>query len=165
MVITKDYRLVDRNDVDVWIEFGNKGHIYEMRSGKYFGFTDKVRAQLETARGKIYSILPYRVRNLVVTREDRAKRGRDLVLKVKLAAEGEVGKNDVHLIRVRVTSPDGKKVTALQRLVLIRGGAGEIRLPLAYDDAPGRWTVYLKDTATGIQNEVYFTLDTLVASK
>ena len=158
VVITKDYQLADRNDVGVWVKFGNRGHIYEMRSGEYFGYTDKVQMQLQPTRGKVYSILPYRVGEIVIPQKGQATRGQDLVLKVRLATEGEVGKDDLHLIRVSVTSPNGKEVTALRRLVLIRGGTGEIQLPVAYDDAPGRWTVQLKDAATGIQKDVYFTL-------
>jgi hypothetical protein len=132
------------------------GHVYEMRSGKYMGHTDHVQDRLEPTRAKVYSVLPYKVLGLNADIAGKVERGGDLVLRMSLAVEGEVGMKDMHLIRISVTSPDGQEVIALRRLAKIYGGTGEIRLPLAYGDPAGGWKVTLQDSATGISCDIPF---------
>lgn len=159
VVVTKDYELADQSTAGVDIDFGTKGHIYEMRSGKYCGFIDKVSADLEPAKGKVFAILPYRLLGINATSGGTIKRGTDLVLKISLGTYGKIGKDDIHLLRVAVTAPDGKEVTSLRRLAAISGGQGEIRFPVAYDDARGTWKVRMKDTATGMTKEFIYRLN------
>ena len=71
---------------------------------------------------------------------------------------GGGARNDMHLLRVNVIAPDGREVTALRRLVKIYGGQGEVRLPVAFNDPVGKWTVQVKDTATGINKSVTYVL-------
>jgi hypothetical protein len=157
VLTTKDYQLADRAKAAVEIKFGREGHIYDVREGKYCGFADRVATELEPTYGKVFSVLPYRVRKIRAERRGQAKRGEDLVLSVTLVADGTIGQNEKHYLRVSVTGPEGKEVKALRRFVGIAAGKGEIRLPIAYDDPPGRWTIGLKDTATGIECRVpYF---------
>jgi hypothetical protein len=101
--------------------------------------------------------MPYRVKRLDLDAAG-AVRGEDLVVKVSLVTAGEPGPTDLSLLRVKVTDPAGREVTALRRTVELRGGRGEIRLPLAWDDAPGKWTVAVRDTATGVARNVTYRL-------
>ena len=153
LVACKDYQLVDQAPARVDLSFGPAAHVYDARSGRYLGRISSVRDTLQPTRGKVYSLLPYQVRGLGA-RAGRAARGQDLVVDVKMATSAPVGPDDLHVLRVSVISPGGKEVTALRRLASIRGGAGQVLLPLAHDDAPGRWTVRLQDTATCVASTV-----------
>ncbi|MDD5708204.1 MAG: hypothetical protein PHR35_19975, partial [Kiritimatiellae bacterium] len=84
----------------------------------------------------------------------KVKRGEDLVANVELVADGKINDEEKHFLRVAVTGPDGKEVTALRRFVFVAAGKGEVRLPIAYDDPAGRWTIVLKDVATGLEKRL-----------
>jgi hypothetical protein len=158
VTVTRDYQLADHADLPVRLLFDQKGHIYEMRSGRYCGYGDSATTLLRTARGQVFSVLPYRVRDLRSEIGGSPRRGQDLVLQVRLATEGQVQAGETHLLRLSVKDPRGREVTALRRLATISGGLGEVRLPLAYDDPPGSWTVQLRDSATGLTREQTYRL-------
>jgi hypothetical protein len=157
VVVTKDYQLADSAPTQAVVTFPGKGHVYEMRSGKYYGYVPGVSADLVPTRGQVFTILPYRVKSLGLT-AGKAARGQDLTLQVAFATEGKPGATDLSLLRVTVTDPAGREVSALRRAVEVRGGRGDFRLPLAYGDAPGVWTVSAHDTATGLKGKVSYRL-------
>ncbi|MCE5239836.1 beta-galactosidase [bacterium] len=145
----KDYQLADQTPAKVILKLSRSGHVYEMRSGKYLGHVDyDLPAMLVPTQGQVFTILPYRVQGLTL-RPAAATRGQDLVLRAALQTEGAVGKGDLNVLQVRVTDPRGREVTALRRTVEMRGGRAEVRLPVAYGDGSGRWTVAVRDLATG----------------
>jgi len=117
-----------------------------------------VETTLETARGKVFSLLPYRVKGIRASIQGKPERGQDIVLQVRLNTDGAMREKDCHLLRVSVKGPDGKEAVSLRRLAVIYGGICEIRLPAAYDDTPGQWTICMEDTSTGIMKEVPFRL-------
>lgn len=158
VVAVKDHRLADRDAIDARIELGAKGHVYEMRSQKYLGETDRVNARLEPTCGQVFSILPYRVVDLSAKPAAEAVRGRDLPVHVRFDTTAPVGPDDQHVIRVSALRPDGREETSLRRLMVVRAGQGELCLPIAYDDAEGTWTIVLHDIATGIQRRVPYTV-------
>lgn len=158
VVATKDWQLADRSPAKVQIRFNRKGHVYEMRSGRYLGISDSIKDELPITSARAYASLPYRVKSIAATPAGQPTRGRDLVLNVRLVTDGSVAKDDLHLLRVTVTAPDGKEVTALRRKVLLSGSSGEVRLPIAYDDLPGRWLVHLRDVATGMRTDVAYAM-------
>ncbi len=158
LVVVRDYAVVDKERKEATAYFPGKAHVYEMRSGCYLGYTDRINTDLEVSRGSVFTLLPYRVRRLAVKSPSRVERGQNLVLPVTIQADGKIGKGDIHLLRVKVFRPDGQEITALRRLVKISGGVGEVTLPLAFNDSSGRWLIHLADTATGVSTEVPFWL-------
>lgn len=167
LVAAKDYAVADRAPSPVEIILEEPAHVYDALAGRYLGFMDRFKDTFETARGKVYSLLPYEVKGLTARARTgwldwltgKARRGEDLTIDVSLETPGTIGPEDLHLLRVSVTGPDGSEVTALRRLVSIYGGKGEVRLPLAWTDPAGVYTVHLHDTATGHDAEVQVRLN------
>ena len=135
-------------------------YCYEVREGKYLGHTDHVQVNLETAQGHVYALLPYKVLSMTAALQSQAKRGEDVVLHTQLITQGDVhpGQKDIHLIWVSVTDPQGRQILSLQRHVPVYAGQGDIHLPIAWDDPPGKWRVTLRDAATGVAVEVTYDL-------
>jgi hypothetical protein len=154
----KDYQLADRSPTTVLMRLGRLGHVYEMRSGQYLGQTREIRATMQPTAGQVFTVLPYRVTGLALRARGHATRGQDLMLDVALRTEGTVGKDDLSVLQVTATDPSGQEVTALRRTVEMRGGKGQIALPLAFNDAPGKWTVTVRDLATGMRQTVGYAL-------
>ena len=156
IVLTKDYQLADSEPAAVTVRPTHGGHVYDAREGRYFGLTDSIQTTLKPTIGTLLTVMPYRLTALELT-SGPVVRGEDLVLQVRLVAEGEVGEDDLSVLRVRVSGPRGE-VTALRRVVTFKGAGGEIRLPLSYDDPAGRWQVSVRDTATGLTAQAAYEL-------
>ncbi len=162
LVATKDYQVVDRSPATVDIVLGEPAHVYESHGGRYLGLTSRFRETLEATRGKLYALLPYRVQSLDVRVSNglpTIQRGGDLRLDVRLLVDGVIGAEDLHLLRVSVTGPDGQEVTALRRLASMFGGGGQVLLPIAWNDPAGEYIIQVRDTATGLERGIPFTLD------
>jgi hypothetical protein len=159
VLVTKDYHLADQTPSRVTLDFNEPGYCYNIREGTYLGHGQKFDQELPATTGEAYAILPYRVEGLEIQEKQSAQPGRDLVLTVRIKAEGgDIKPDDVHLIQVSAHAPDGVEVIALRRLIALPGGKGEIRLPIAFDDAPGQWTVTLRDAASGVTADHAYTV-------
>jgi len=158
VVAGKDWQLANREAAAVGIELPMVGHVYEMRTGPYLGRTRRLATELQVARAKVLAVLPYEVQGLTAEPEDRMDRGQDLELDVRIRANGQIGQDDIHLVRVRAYAPDGTEATSLRRFEILRRGVGKIRLPIAYDDPAGEWTVRLQDQATRKSADIRFPL-------
>lgn len=158
IVVARDWQLADRAPARVRIELDEPGHVYEMRSGEYLGQVGVIPAELHVARGRVYAILPYRVEGLTADIRNEAVPGSDLVCRLQVQTDGRVGSDDIHLARCRVAGPDGEEVVCLRRNVELRGGRGTLRIPIAYDDAPGEWTVNLQLQGCGTESLVTYSL-------
>jgi len=150
VVVARDYRIADSSPLNVIIDFPGKGYVYEMSNGRYHKMTDHVTTKLIRSKGKVFAVLPYRLNRIEATVMKPSQRGKNLELQVQLLATGEIRKDELHLLRVTVTGPDKKEIIPLRRLLEIYGGKGVLRLPIAYNDQPGKWEIQLKDTATGM---------------
>ncbi|MDD5706321.1 MAG: beta-galactosidase, partial [Kiritimatiellae bacterium] len=164
LVAAKDYAVADRSPTRADIVFDGPAHVYEGRGGRYLGRHDRISDTFETARGKLYALLPYQVEAFEAKVHKgwlarRPKRGEDLRIDVKLQTSEKIGSDDLHLVRVTVVGPDGMELTALRRKVCVFGGEGVVRLPVAYDDPAGAYTVRLRDTATGLEQTIGYALD------
>ena len=60
----------------------------------------------------------------------------------------------LRVARVEVLTPAGALAEHYCGNVLVRDGRGSHRIPFALNDAAGKWTVRIKDVATGQGSEV-----------
>ncbi len=151
VAMVKDYHLVDQQPAHVTMNLAAPAYCYSIRDGAYLGHGRQFELELAPTTGQAYALLPYRVRQIEISQPQPAQRGHDLVLMVRLQAEGQIAPQDLHLLQGSVFAPDGSEAVSLRRLVPLSAGSGAVRLPIAYDDAPGRWTVKLRDIATGVE--------------
>jgi uncharacterized protein YfaS (alpha-2-macroglobulin family) len=63
---------------------------------------------------------------------------------------------DQHVFRVECTGPDGNAVPHYSRNVLAARGTTGYSIPLAVNDATGRWTVRVTDILSGQSKSVNF---------
>lgn len=158
VALAKDWQQADSSVEPVSITFPRPAHVYEMRQGEYLGHTNKINAELAPCLGRVYALLPYQARGLDARLAAPPERGKDLIIDLAVEADGEIGPGDIHLIRIAAEAPDGKELRSLRKFAVIRGGRGQIRLPLAYDDPAGSCAVKLKDQSTGKETQVKYQL-------
>jgi len=134
--------------VDVVMQ--GKGHVYEMRSGKYLGLTDRVSVTLPANDGYLLSSLAYKVAGVKVSAAKRVGAGEDMKVELAIEADGELG---LHCVRLELLDASGEAVWHYGQNLLLHGGVGSAVIPLRHD-VKGKCRVVARDVATGVVGEV-----------
>ena len=136
----------------VRIVFPDARHIYEVRTRRYLGYSDRVDTRLGYGDAAIYALLPYTVSNVEVSAPAAVAAGRQVPVRIALRHSGGRKLGD-HVATVKVYAPDGTECTQYAFRLALPGGVGEGVIPLALSDQPGRWSVVARDVATGVEGE------------
>ncbi|HOQ29009.1 MAG TPA: hypothetical protein PLH36_09730, partial [Armatimonadota bacterium] len=128
------------------IRFGRTAHAYDVRAGRYLGKVDQVKTLVQAGRARLFALLPYAVSEIRVS-TSAVSLGQETRVRAECITGGKPGR---HVLRVRFIGPDGKERREYQQSVVAEGGTAELSLPLAFNDAPGTWSVVVQDVATGV---------------
>ncbi len=135
--------------VDGTLRFFRGGHRFELRQNRELGDGDTSIVRLETGDAKVYAILDYRVTALAAT-PDRQIYAPGGTVNVEFRLEADHGRPDLHALRLELRDPAGQPAPLPRPAMLIPGGRGELRLPLALDARPGAWRLTARDLASGL---------------
>ena len=133
--------------VSIEFQLPEQRHVYEVRGGRYLGHVDRFADSFESEHVKFYAAMPYKVKGLSLAFEDKAMKGRTLIGSARLDVEGAEPAS--HVVFVQVSGPDGELRACFEQKLVLAGGEGELRFPIAVDEKPGRYTVKVKDVPTG----------------
>lgn len=138
-------------------ETKRSGHLYDVRSGKYLGEGSAFRATLQRGSATVVARLPYRVVAVTATGPQNAKRGQKVPFKLQVqAANATPGR---HVLRVEVQGPDGKPRPHYASNVSAIKGEASLELPLAFSDPTGRWSVHVRDVASGVEGSAAYVVE------
>jgi hypothetical protein len=136
--------------------FPTKGHLYDVRAGKYLGETNQVTCAVPSAGTKVYGHYPYKVTGIAVDVPAKVKAGKDLNADISIkASSGAVGH---HVFHIAVISPAGKARWFMKRNVGAPDGKYKLSFRMAQNDAKGKWTLSVKDIMSGTVVKKYFEL-------
>ena len=135
--------------VPVTVKLSEKGHIYDVRGGKYLGYTDTFKSAILPAWSKIYSIQKTKVTALKVTAPGRVKAGD--IFKVGFTAGNASGAQVFH---VELADPSGKVDPVATGNFRSESASGSCQLQVPFNGAKGIWQVYVKHVNTGISKKV-----------
>lgn len=131
----------------VRITFPHTGYLYDMRDGKFIGKTNVVDTKMVGGPGKAYAILPYKVTGLGLALVRVPKPGATFTYRVTLRTK--YGRPDRHVIRMRLLAPDGKRLRLFDSNLFTKNGKATGKISLAYNEAPGEWTLVARDVVSG----------------
>ena len=136
-----------------------KYHVYDVRRGKRLGYTDTIPMEIGPGRAEFFSLLPYEVKGVQIKTADCVKQGETLAWSAQL--QTETGKAGLHTFRIMLLAPDGKGKEYYADNIQAEDGKASGKINLAFNDAPGMWTLRIKDTASGRTAEAAFKLKRL----
>ena len=125
-----------------------KGHIYNLRNGKYLGNTDTVNCVIPYAEGAVFGVYPYKVNALEVKMPQSVKAGSDLTADVALKLSN--GKAEKHIFHFEVIPPSGEARFFMKRNVEVKDGKYTFTFRIAHNDEVGTWKLLVKDVLSGI---------------
>ena len=125
-------------------------YVYDLRSAKALGRIRELAVTLDPYEPAIYSLSLAPLPGLRISAPSRIARGE--TAHIGLAFDGSTSA-EKPVLHVEVLDPSGQVASEYCANVLLSGAAGEHTLPLAVSDAPGRWTVRVKDLLSGQRQE------------
>jgi hypothetical protein len=138
------------------ISLPHSAHVYDVRAGKYLGLIATLQTTINPGIAKLYALLPYRVDGLKLWTPPQARLGTALNYAVTVIAAG--AKPGTHVFHVRASwkpQTTGHE-TVYEANVLGKDGRAAGKFDLALDDPAGRWTLNVRDAATGVTADTGF---------
>jgi hypothetical protein len=113
-------------------------HVYDLRAQKYLGRVTQIHTRLRWGRANFFLALPYKIEGIEVRLSSRTPApGQALSAAVRLGVPP--GGQERHAVYVEAIDPQGQPAEWASQVVVLSGGSGQVRLPIAYNDAPGQW--------------------------
>jgi len=123
-----------------------KGHIYEIRSGKYLGYGDTFASFLVPGIANFYAVEKSKVTGLRLSAPPKAAPG--ATVKVDFTAAGAQGPQ---VFNVRVTDPKGVTLKLYRKNYRTPGNSGQYTFQIPFNGAPGEWKVQVIHVNTGMK--------------
>jgi len=139
----------DEPPQDAEVILDRPAHTYDVRAGEYLGNADRFHATFEIERGKFYARLPYAVESVAVKPEKSSLRAGE-PLSVSLSLTASRKKTGRHWFHVQVLGPDGKERRHYAANAAVVNGSGRALIPFALNDPSGKWSVTVRDVASGL---------------
>jgi len=142
------------------ISFRRGGYLYDVRAGGYLGKVvegGEIKTNIVQSVAKIYALLPYKVEQVeAVAGKESYKAGEVVKISAKVKTSGKPVGN--HVVYVEACGPDKQIRKYYTKKVHLKAGEGVIEIPTAINDIAGRWSVMVKDVASGISNTVFISI-------
>ncbi len=133
-------------EVPVTLSLPGARNVYDVRAGKSLGMVSKLSLKVPPYDPVIVAVTPLPVSELLISAPVEARLGESFDAGVRFASGSMV---DTHVIHVDVVNPAGKIVDAYSGNLLAVHGAGIIHVPLALNDAAGKWELRFRDVLSG----------------
>lgn len=125
-------------------------YVYDVRGAKALGRKHELAVTLDPYEPAIYALSLSPLPGLRISAPSRIGRGETAHIGLAFNASTLAEKPVLH---VEVLNPSGQVAPEYCANVVLSGTSGEHAVPLAASDAPGRWTVRVKDMLSGQQQE------------
>ena len=134
--------------------FPVKGHLYDLRAGKYLGFGNQVTAAVANGDAGVWGVYPYKVDSIQIQAPATMRGCQDFIAKLQIkTSKGKPGR---HIIHAELIPPQGETRFFLKRNLAADGGTAEFRIRIAENDPDGVWTLKVTDVLTGVFAEKKF---------
>lgn len=152
--ILRSHHTEDTAPHDTTIRLPAKYHVYNARTGDYFGETDQIPAVIVPARALLYSLLTYRVNALEIKTPLTVVRGTHLPVFLTVKTTGDTP--GLHVVHIVFRDPKGSEKPCYTMNLNAPEGKVRVEIPIALNDMTGSWTMVAKDAATGKTSEASF---------
>ena len=129
-----------------------KGHLYNARTGKYYGSAAVQTLDMIPAHAMLLSLLPYKVNGLDIAAEKTVKAGE--TAKISVTLKTSAGTAGHHVFHMTVKTPDGETPWYFRQTKETANGKAVFEIPFAMNSVAGIYEVSVKDAATGTSKTV-----------
>ncbi len=137
-------------DKELTCDLGKKYSVYETRTGRYLGSLKEITFSLDKWEPSLFTLIENPVRGLKHNAPASAERGEIVSVEIKIDCDVP---GDFHTFRSVVLDPAGSELEMHSANLHGPGGKATWKIPFAVSDAPGTYTIRVRDVATGVAAE------------
>ena len=136
-------------DAKIDIVLPKEYFLYNVRQRAFTGLGNRIEAEILPGDAVFYALSPYEIQGIrIETDRDAYAGGQPVRCRLAVMADKAAGGAD-HVIRLEVYDPAGKLSVPYTTNIVAKAGRAEHVLPLALNDTLGRWTLKVRDVASG----------------
>jgi len=121
-------------------------YVYDIRAGKNLGALSKLSLKVPPYDPVMVAVTPVAFSDLTISAPPEAARGESFDIGVRFTKPSVAGSHAMH---VEVVNPAGNVVAAYSGNLIAPHGEATHHVPLALNDAPGRWELRVHDVISG----------------
>ena len=142
-----DFRSSDRltKPTTVQLHLPNAMYLYDTRAGKALGLKKQLTVTVDPYQPTILTASETPLPKMQVSVPDHVERGSI----ANIAVHAGPAQADHSIFHVDVMNPQGNSVLYYSGNLIVQQGAGVQSIPFAANDAPGKWTVVVRDLLSG----------------
>ena len=129
-----------------------KSHLYNVRTGKYYGYTAVCTLDMIPAKAVMLSSLPYKVTGLTLNSAKSVKPGS--AVKVAVSLKTSNGAAGHHVFHLTVKTPSGEFPWFFRQTKETANGKAVFEVPFALNTAEGTYEITVKDAATKVTETI-----------
>jgi hypothetical protein len=123
-------------------------HVYDLRAGRYLGSVARIDARLRWGRANFYLLAPREIAAPQI-RLSTATPTPGQTIAATVTSGTLAGDVQRYALWMEITDPQGQRPLWGQQVLVLRRGAGQVQLPVAYNDLPGRWRIRATELFSG----------------
>ena len=137
------------------VTFKKKGHVYDLRVGKYLGYIDSTEVSVAPTVAQVLALSPEKIEGVAVNVKCRREQ-----VKVKIGIEGLEKTEYTPVVRIDVYGPQNKKIAPYSKNLVLddKTKSGVYTFKHARNDEKGTWRIAVTDVLSGIRTENSYTL-------
>ena len=147
-------QVLSNDSAEQTFTFPVKGHVYDLRAGKYLGQTDTIKAVVPHGEASVWGVYPYTVKRMVINAQESVQGGKDLT--AEFGIEVSSGKPGKHVFHVEIVPPSGEVRFFMKRNLTAENGKAELVFRIAENDPAGIWTLKVTDVLSGVSAQHKF---------
>lgn len=152
----QDISKIDRKSSSIKIKFKEKGHIYDVRKGIYYGEKNEIELNITPLEPLIIALLPYKIERIKISlSKSILKQGEKFEYKVDTIGKEDINLNNNHIINVRFFDPDGKEVFYYSENINVNDRK---TVKTALNEKKGKWTIIATDVISKKQDKINFVI-------
>lgn len=144
-----------KENIETTLELPRELHFYDITKGKYIGYGKNLNIKLDS-EPRLFAALPAKITGIDVAGiKDSYQRGDTLEASLEIKKDGnEVFPSVVH---VSVKHED-RELACFDRNIVLSFGKASFEIPFALNEAPGKYEIEFKDTASGVKSVKSFSI-------
>ena len=140
----------------VKLAFPREMYIYDVRASKTLGRQKEIAVTLDPYEPAIFAASTVALAELEISAPGRVRRGESAQIGLGFANASPAA---THVFRLDVIDPGGKTVDYYSGNLIASHGRAAKLLPLAYNDARGKWTLRVHDLLSGQARTIAMEVD------
>jgi beta-galactosidase len=123
-------------------------HVYDLRAGRYLGSVARIDARLRWGRANFYLLAPREIAAPQI-RLSTATPAPGQTITATVTTGTLAGDAQRYALWMEIVDPQGQRPLWGQQVLVPQRGAGQVQVPVAFNDLPGRWRIRATELFSG----------------